>query len=240
VTGGRSLVEFVCPQEVDERTMVTPLAPAPARCRPLVGDVGAGDGAALVSLPAGWRAAGAPASPCELIVLSGTLHADGIALGRHGYVSTTPAAGSPALFASEAALVFLDAHPLIGEARIVRFEDERWLPGRFPGRSVKIVRGDADGARGFFYRIPAGSRQPRTEWHDCAEAGLMLAGDLWHVRANGGLGGTMREHCYFWRPPRALHSPMGSDGGALMWLYVDGPLVNHYLDDEGEPPAGVG
>ncbi len=57
------------------------------------------------------------------------------------------------------------------------------------------------------------------------------------MRANGGAGGTMRRHCYFWRPRRVLHSPMGSDEGAMSWVYVDGRLVNHFVEEEGAPPA---
>jgi hypothetical protein len=34
---------------------------------------------------------------------------------------------------------------------------------------------------------------------------------------------------------RVLHSPMGSDEGALMYVTVDGDLVNHYVEVEGLP-----
>ena len=66
---------------------------------------------------------------------------------------------------------------------------------------------------------------------------MILDGDLWHDRANGGAGGTMTKHCYFWRPPFVLHSPMGTSAGVSMFMTTDGPLVNHYVEDEGLRPA---
>jgi len=232
----RPHVEFVCPEAVEAAMLALPFSPQPVRCRALVGSVAAGDGAALVELPSGWRSAPTTSSPFELLVLDGDLRAEGAALGRHGYVSAVPGETMPALEAGGDALVFVDAIADVDRAAVIPYAEEGWTAGGLPGLTRKILRGDVDGARGFLLRIPAGWSEQRTEWHDVAEAALQLEGDLWHVRANGGAGGTMRRHCYFWRPPRVLHSPMGSDEGAMSWVYVDGRLVNHFVEEEGEPP----
>ena len=233
----RPHVEFVCPEALAPGPLRVPLGPQALRGRALVGDIAAGDGAALVELPAGWRAAPRPSAPYELVVLEGEIEADGGALGLHGYVSATPDA-APRLAARERALVFVDAIADVEEPRILPMGEDGWGPTMLEGLELREARSSLDrGACGFFLRVPAGWAMQMTEWHDCAEAALMLEGDLWHVRANEGAGGTMRPGCYFWRPPRLLHSPMGSDGGALMWIYVDGPLVNHFVEVEGPPPA---
>jgi len=233
----RLLIEFVCPEDLAWEELALPFAPGPLRARRLVGDPAGGDGAALVELPAGWRSSPQAAAPFELVVLEGELDANGTALGRHGYLSAVP--GEPlALASAGAALVFVDAIADVSGANALPFSDEEWTAGGMPGLTRRIVRGDVEGARGFFLRVPAGWSEHRTEWHDCAEAALMLEGDLWHDRANGGAGGTMLRHCYFWRPRHVLHSPMGSSDGALIWVYVDGRLVNHFVEEEGEPPAG--
>ena len=209
--------------------------------RVLVGNPAAGgDGAALVELPAGWRSLEATASPFELIVLEGELLAGEHALGRHGYVSAVPGEAVPALGADWPALGSSSTPSPTSSARpCVPDDEDGWTAGNLPGLRRRMIRGDLDGARGFFLRIPAGwerAAQPSTA-STAPEAALQLDGDLWHVRANGGAGGTMRRHCYFWRPRHVLHSPMGSDEGSMAWVYVDGRLVNHYVEEEGGPPA---
>jgi len=232
----RPHVEFVCPQAIEPAPLLLPFAAGPVQARVLVGNPEAGDGAALVELPAGWRSAPVTSSPFELLLLDGDLRADGVELGRHGYVSAVPGEPVPALEARSDSLVFVDAIADVDRAAVIPHSEDGWTAGGLPGLTRKILRGDVDGARGFLLRIPAGWSEQRTEWHDVAEAALQLEGDLWHVRANGGAGGTMRRHCYFWRPPRVLHSPMGSDEGAMSWVYVDGRLVNHFVEEEGGPP----
>jgi hypothetical protein len=233
----RTLVEFVCPEALTPVPLALPFSPVPLSARVLVGRPQDGDGAALVELPAGWRSLEQTPVRFELIVLEGELRAGSDALGRYGYASAVPGAPVPPLRAVEPVLAFVDAIGDVERAAVIPASEEGWTAGNLPGLTRKMIRGELDGARGFFLRIPAGWSEQRTEWHDCAEAALQLEGDLWHVRANGGAGGTMRRHCYFWRPPRVLHSPMGSDGGSMAWVYVDGRLVNHYVEDEGGPPA---
>jgi hypothetical protein len=233
----RPHVEFVCPDAVAPAPLALPFCADPVRARVLVGSPAAGNGAALVQLPAAWRSLATTTSPVELIVLEGTLLAGDATLGRYGYVSAVPGEPMPVLEARGESLVFVDVIADVERASVVPYSEEGWTAGGLPGLRRKIVRGDVDGARGFFLRIPAGWSEQRTEWHDCAEAALQLEGDLWHVRANGGAGGTMRRHCYFWRPRRVPHSPMGSDDGAMSWVYVDDRLVNHYVEEEGEPPV---
>jgi hypothetical protein len=233
----RPHVEFVCPDALEPVSLALPFSADPVRGRVLVGSPAAGNGAALVELPAAWRSLEATGSPLELIVLEGELIAGDATLGRHGYVSAVPGQTMPLLEVRRDSLVFVDLIADVDRTSVVPFSEEGWTAGGLPGLRRKIVRGDVGGARGFFLKIPAGWSEQRTEWHDCAEAALQLEGDLWHVRANGGAGGTMRRHCYFWRPRHVLHSPMGSDEGAMSWVYVDGMLVNHFVEEEGGPPA---
>jgi hypothetical protein len=230
--GTRTLVEFVDGGTVAPRPLTPPFSATPLQARTLVGDLAAGDGAALVELPAGWSADGTTSSPLELIVLEGELHSNGRPLRAYGYVSLVPGDANPTLASPGGALVFVDANAEVRRPLVRPESEDGWEPGALPGLQRKLIRGELDGPRGFFLRIPAGWSEHRTEWHDCAEAALQLEGDLWHARANGGAGGTMRRESYFWRPPRVLHSPMGSDDGSLSWVYVDGRLVNHYVEDE--------
>ncbi len=234
----RPHVEFVCPAGLEPEPLCTPFSAGELNGRALVGDLGAGDGAALLELPAGWQALDATQSPFELIVLEGEIEVDGVALGRHGYVSATPTR-MPRLATRAPALVFVDAIADVEETLVVPMGDDGWGPTPLEGLELRATRAALGRPCGFFLRVPAGWSMQMTEWHECAEAALMLDGDLWHVRANDGAGGTMLRHCYFWRPPYRLHSPMGTEGGALMWIYVDGPLVNHFVEVEGGPPVAA-
>src|SRR5690242_18919553 len=86
----RPHVEFVCPSDLEARSLRAPFSAGELSGRELVGDVGAGDGASLLELQAGWTGLERCSSPFELLVLDGELEADGTVLGRHGYVSATP------------------------------------------------------------------------------------------------------------------------------------------------------
>jgi hypothetical protein len=231
----RPHVEFVCPESVERMPLTVPFADDGVVGRPLVGDLALGDGAALLELPAGWEALARTSSPFELIVLEGEIEVDDTPLGRHGYLSATPS-HMPRLVARRPVLAFVDALADVEHAQVIPMGEDGWGPTLLEGLELRATRAELGRACGFFIRMPPGWSMAMTEWHECAEAALVLEGDLWHDRANGGKGGTMRKHCYFWRPPYRLHSPMGSDEGALMWIYVDGPLVNHFVEIEGGPP----
>jgi len=231
----RPHVEFVDPAVIAPESLRVPFSAVDVTGRALVGDLSSGNGAALLELPAGWRGLERTTAAFELIVIDGEVEADGAPVGRHGYLSGTTAR-MPQLSSAKGARVFVDAIADVEEARVVPMGDDGWGPTPLEGLTLRATRASLGRACGFFLRVPAGWSMQLTEWHECAEAALMLEGDLWHVRANRGSGGTMRELCYFWRPPYLLHSPMGSDTGALMWIYVDGPLVNHFVELEGGPP----
>lgn len=231
----RPHVEFVCPEALSAQPMSLPFSAADLSTRVLVGDPAAGNGAALVTLPAGWRSQ-ATASSFELIVLEGALQAQDVLLTRHGYLSAVPGE-MPTLHALRPTLAFVDAISDVRETRILPMDEDGWRDTPLPLLTRRPTRGDLGEPCGFFLRVPAGWSMDMTEWHECAEAAIVLDGDLWHVRANNGAGGTMRRHCYFWRPPYELHSPMGSVDGTLLWVYVDGPLVNHFVEVEGGPPT---
>lgn len=244
----RPLVEFVGPQDVEPRLLALPAPFGTVEGRPYAGDPEAGDGAALVDLPAGWHGGGAAAGPlpfaCELVAFDGGLAADGLALGRHGYLAAPAGTPAPALTTGAAPVrVWVDFIAGVTEALVVPGGEEGWtsegglVPGPPPGLTRKPIRGQFGVPCGFFIRIPAGWHEDRVEWHDCAEAALCLDGDLWNVRAHGGAGGTMRRGSYFWRPRHVLHSPMGSDTGCELYISVDGELYNHYLHSDGPPPG---
>ena len=247
----RDLVEFVSPQDVEPRLLQLPAPFGAVTARPLAGRPEAGDGAVLADLPAGWTGGGAGAGPTpfawELIALDGTVTADGGELGRHGYATVARGELPPALAvpAGAPARVWIDLNADVDATQVLPASEEGWtgagglVPGPPPGLTRKPVRGRFGVPCAFFLRVPAGWHEERVEWHDCAEACICLDGDLWHDRANGGAGGTMRRGSYFWRPPHVLHSPMGSNEGCELFISVDGDLVNHYLHVDGPPPGGA-
>jgi hypothetical protein len=235
----RPLVEFVCAETLTWEPLTLPFGSQPVRGKRLVGDVTA-NGAAVIELPEGWRSDAPASAPFELIVLEGAVDAGGVHLDRHGYLSATAGDDVELSTPRGPVLAFVDVNGDVTEAQRRPFSEEGWTPGglgQMPGLTRCIVRGTVDTARGFFLRVPANWSEQRTEWHDCAEAAFVLDGELWHTRANGGAGGTMRRHCYFWRPRHVFHSPMGTDAGTLFWVYVDGRLVNHFVE-AGELPPG--
>ena len=240
----RPLVEFVCPETLALSSLVTPLSLDPVSAKVLAGDVEAGDGAVLVELPGGWR--GPPRDGqmgFELVVLEGELLDGANRLGPESYVAVPAGSPSIPLSCSVPTTVFLDVSALVRERRVVPASASGWSPPRVPGPPQglvhKLLRGDpVSGASAFLLRVPPDWSEARTEWHECSEQCVILDGDLWHDRANGGVGGTMTKHCYFWRPPFVLHSPMGTTSGVSMFMTTDGPLVNHYVEEEGPPPSG--
>jgi hypothetical protein len=240
----RPLVEFVCAETLASSPLVTPLSPDPVSAKVLAGDVEAGDGAVLVDLPGGWR--GRPREGqigFELVVLEGEFLVEANTLGPESYVALPSDSGSIPLSCSVPTRVFLDVSQRVGEQQVLPASDSGWSPPRVPGPPPglvhKLLRGDPlAGPSAFLLRVPPGWSEMRTEWHECSEQCLVLDGDLWHDRANEGTGGTMTKHCYFWRPPLILHSPMGTTSGVSMFMTTDGPLVNHYVEEEGPPPSG--
>ena len=253
----RDLVEFVSPQDIEPRDLLLPQPFGRVSGRPLSGDPEAGNGAALVDLPGGWTGGGTGAPLAlhafEVIALDGRTTANGVALGRHGYVSV-PAGEQPPLLAAGDALgndspyaarLFVDFVSDVTEALRVPASEDGWttsgglVPGPPPGLSRKQLRGELGVPCAFLLRVPAGWREDRVEWHDCAEACICLDGDLWHDRANRGAGGVMRRGSYFWRPQHVLHSPMGSETGCELFITVDGELYNHYLHVDGPPPGSA-
>lgn len=239
----RPLVEFVCSETLASSSLVTPLSLDPVNAKVLAGDVAAGDGAVLVELPESWLGRpGDAETGFELVVLEGELLAGTNRLGPESYVALPAGSPSIPLSCHVPTTVFLDVSAHVGKRQVVPASAAGWSPPRVPGPPPglvhKLLRSDPlDGASAFLLRVPSGWSEARTEWHECSEQCLILGGDLWHDRANGGTGGTMTKHCYFWRPPFVLHSPMGTTSGVSMFMTTDGPLVNHYVEDEGHPPA---
>jgi hypothetical protein len=233
----RPHVEFICPEVISRAPRRLPFSRDSLPMRVLVAEPEAGNGAAIVEIPPGWHADVDVSDPFELLVLEGALEVEGQTLGPYGYVSGTPGADNPAISSPGRTLAFVDAIADVRSSSVVPWTDDGFAKASTPGLERKVMR-DVDGdPRAWFLRIPRGWTMELTEWHDCAEAAFRLEGDVWHDRANGGAGGTMHRHCYFWRPAHGLHGPMGSVGGSLSWVYVDGRLVSHFVEEEGEPPS---
>ena len=241
----REHVEFVCPTQIEVAPLQLAFASAPIPARRLVGAPEEGNGAVIIDAPAGWTAGGARCEHAfELLVLDGEIEVDGRRLGQYGYLSTPAGARCPALVAPADARLFVDFIADVTESALIEWDEEGWRerpddgnPAPAPGLMHRMLRGTHEGPRAFLLRIPPGWREERTEWHDCAEASIRLEGSLYSERFNDGAGGLMTRHCYFWRPKHGLHSPMRSDEGAFSMITVDGHLVNHYVEDEGLPPA---
>ena len=64
------------------------------------------------------------------------------------------------------------------------------------------------------------------EYHDCVEEAYLVEGD---IRLQN--SGNMTKGKYFWRPPYVAHGPFYSKGGMLALIYIDSPLINHFIDD---------
>jgi len=197
----------------------------------------------LLSLPAGYRRGkGFLACGSEFFVLSGTIRCGDNVRGA-GYYEYTPANETQEAWAVEEDCELLvltsgtaDFEPGVGEGELsgrVAVDTVRlpWMRGRVPGPPPglfsKVLRHDEQtGARVFLCGCVPRYDYPLIEYHDCHEEAYQIAGDM-----RIGTSGLMSPGSYFWRPPYVTHGPFYSRGGMMALMTVDGPLVNHYVDD---------
>jgi len=198
---------------------------------------------ALLTLAAGFRREpGAIAAPSEVFVLGGSL---AVGAARHGYGyyehrlgGATQQAWSSPDGCRLLALVKGPADFAAGRAGdagppAIGLETERlpWRAGRIPGPPPglfsKTLRHDgASGARVFLSACVRRYDYPLSEYHDCAEESFRIAGDMRLATT-----GLLTAGSYYWRPPYVTHGPFYSRTGSLAFMTVDGPLINHYVDD---------
>ena len=207
-----------------------------------------GDLTAILHLPAGWyRPPGHSPAGIDLYVLSGSLRV-GESLRGAGYYEWSPP-GSPQpewrvgdegaeliVFAPWARPDFV-AGPGAGEAAAaagrIEIDTTRrdWshtvIPGPPPGMFIKLLRYvEATGEGLFLASTVPHYDYPKIEYHDCVEEAYMVDGDI-----RLGNSGNMSQGRYFWRPPYVSHGPFFSVTGMLALIYIDSPLINHFVDD---------
>jgi hypothetical protein len=197
----------------------------------------------LLELPAGYRRGpGCLPAGSELLVLSGTLRIGDALRAAHFYEYTPGNGAQQRLTVEEAATVLLRSaaepvfEPLGGEAELpgrIALETNRipWgrstVPGPPPALFSKTLRHDPEtGERVFLSATVRRYEYDCVEFHDCCEEAFQISGDM-----RIGTSGLMTPGSYFWRPPYISHGPFYSRSGMVALMTIDGPLVNHYVDD---------
>ena len=218
--------------------------PAGARAKVLSRDPADGAFTGIVRLEAGYRRpSGHQAATIEVLVLRGTLRlGDGVkGLGWYGYL---PAGVSSSAWTAESDVELLlcartgAPHFLPGPGPVESHDDViaidtetvEWQAssraGIAPGLSHKLLRYDPATGEGAFLGAAVPTwRSPYLEFHHTIEEIYCVSGDI-----TLGNSGRMDEGSYLWRPPFITHGPFHSDAGAVIFVWVDGELVNH-------PPA---
>ena len=204
-----------------------------------------GDLTAILHLPPGWkRPSGHSPADTDLFVLEGSLAIGGVARGKGWYEWSPAGATQPEwvagpegaeaiMFAPRACPDFV-AGPGPGDAsgRIEIDTDAiDWahtvIPGPPPGMYIKLLRYVEATGEGLFLASTVPHYDYRMiEYHDCVEEAYLVDGD---IRLQN--SGNMTKGKYFWRPPYVAHGPFYSRGGMLALIYIDSPLINHFIDD---------
>lgn len=219
--------------------------PAGTDAKILSRDPQSGDMTAILRLPPGWRRpAGHSPADVDLFVLGGELAVGGVRRGR-GYYEWSPAGATQPEWAAgpEGAelIVFSPrARPDFAagggggpaDGRIeIDTDAVDWahtvIPGPPPGMYIKLLRYlEATGEGLFLASTVPHYDYPMIEYHDCVEEAYMVDGD---IRLQN--SGNMVPGSYFWRPPYVAHGPFFSLNGMLALIYIDSPLINHFVDD---------
>jgi hypothetical protein len=108
----------------------------------------------------------------------------------------------------------------------------RKVPGPPPGFFSKQLRYEPETGEGVWLSacVPR-TEYPEVEYHSCVEESFFIVGDI-----RMGTSGLMTAGSYFWRPPFITHGPFYCHAGKVSVIYVDGPLVNHFVDDPARTP----
>ena len=219
--------------------------PAGLEAKILSRDPQTGDLTAILRLPPGWtRPAGHSPADIDLFVLAGSLRVGDSLRGAGYYEWSPPGATQPAwtagddgaeliVFAPRARPDFA-AGPGPGDASgRIQIDTTRmdWahtvIPGPPPGMFIKLLRYVESTGEGLFLASTVPHYDyPMIEYHDCVEEAYMVSGD---IRLQN--SGNMTKGSYFWRPPYVAHGPFFSLEGMLALIYIDSPLINHFIDD---------
>lgn len=240
---GREHLEIIQAADIEWSELPAADWPAGAHVRVLSCDPASDALTAVVSLPAGYRRGpGAVTAAMQVLVLTGTLRI-GEATRTTGFYEYTPAGAAQGPWTVQDAcelLLLADGRPNFvpgrdGEAPVGRIaidtERMRWTRGRVPGPppglfSKTLRHDETTGARTFMCGSVPRYDYPMIEYHDCAEEAYHIGGDI-----RMGTSGEMVAGSYFWRPPYISHGPFYSRQGMIALLTIDGPLVNHFVDD---------
>ncbi|MDO8210239.1 hypothetical protein [Conexibacter sp. CPCC 206217] len=224
-----------------------PFAGAPWRV--LSRDEETGALTALAELPAGYAVDQRLDRGYELLVLDGGLTLDGEAVGagRYAYVPTGESARVEAAGPTRALIVIGAPGAGGGERIVVDPESMQWMVRVTEARTdtgftepilhvVKILRRDpVSGDVSGFSALPAGMGQVTAEWHDPADEGFMLRGDM-IVLGPDGEPAEMVVGTYNWRPENARHLPKYTHTGNLRFFRAtgggfDGTVTVTYVDE---------
>jgi hypothetical protein len=219
--------------------------PAGMTAKTLSRDPQTGDLTAILHLPPGWhRPAGHSPGDIDLYVLSGGIQV-GESLRGPGYYEWSPAASTQPewhvgdegaeviVFSPRACPHFTAGHGSGSAEGRIEIDTTRmdWaatvIPGPPPGMFIKLLRYvEATGEGLFLASTVPHYDYPKIEYHDCVEEAYMVDGDI-----RLGNSGLMSKGKYFWRPPYVSHGPFFSLEGMLALIYIDSPLINHFVDD---------
>jgi Domain of unknown function (DUF4437) len=240
---GRGHVEILNEDERVYTPMPAPGWPSGSELKVLSRDTKTGALTGLLRLAPGFRRQlGSHPIQTELFVIDGTVRI-GNNVREWGAYEFSPANTTQEPWVSEPGCTMLyltrgvpafTAHrgPAAEQGRIsLDTEQMPWaiskVPGPPPGLLSKTLRHDDEtGERTFVCCCVPRYELPALEFHDCVEESYCIEGSI-----RIGTSGLMRAGSYFWRPPYVTHGPFYSREGMVSFFTVDGPLVNHYVDD---------
>lgn len=245
---GREHLEIIESDDIEWQDVPASDWPAGARMRLLSSDDETGALTGLLELPPGYRRGpGAIGVGTEWLLLSGTMRIGSEVRARF-YYEHAPAGVAQHPWAAEGRceLLFMTrGRPDFTPGRDgddpssqITLDTERlpWkrgrVPGPPPGLFSKVLRHDGEtGERVFLCGCVRRYEYPMIEYHDCCEEAYHIAGDM-----TMGTSGLMTAGSYFWRPPYISHGPFYSREGMIALLTIDGPLINHFVDDPRRTP----
>jgi hypothetical protein len=240
----RGWVELAHAPEIRWEPMPGEAWPVGVQARVLSRDEATGAFTGVVELPPGYRRGpGFYQGETEFYVLAGSLRIGDVLRGRGYYRYDPPGGAQPEWISDEGAeILFMartsapDFQPGSGQALDddrIEIDVERlpWqvtpVEGPPPGICFKLLRA-VEATGGFTALVSNVPRfdYPMLEFHDCIEEIYCVSGDIWL-----GNSGQMTSGSYLWRPPFITHGPFYSESGAILFLWVDEPLINHFVDD---------
>jgi hypothetical protein len=215
--------------------------PFGAQAKVLSRDPADGAFSGVVRLEAGYRRpAGHVTADIEVFILSGTLRlGDSVkGLGWYGFLPagvssrgwTAESDVELLLFARTGAPHFKpEPGPVTDTSGIIAIDTEavEWTAssrdGIAPGLSHKLLRFNPETGEAAILgaAVPTWD-SPYLEFHHTIEEIYCVSGDI-----SLGNAGRMDAGSYLWRPPFITHGPFWSEAGAIIFIWVDGHLVNH-------------